>query len=219
MVIGPLIGGFVFAAAGWQWMQWLTLIFAVAAYLYGIGMPETYGREILRARARKAGKPIMLPAAQSGVSLAEMATITVFTPLRMLVSEPLIMGLSLYVGLNFAVVFQWFITVPVVLQSVYGFSIQRVGLAFISAIGGVLTAALTSALLDHFSLARGSCTMDHGMPAIEKRLYPAMIGSFGIVASLFWIGWTASPKVSAVSPIFGTALYVWGNASVLVSLN
>ena len=44
-----------------------------------------------------------------------------------------------------------------------------------------------------------------------------MIGGSGVLASLFWIGWTADPKFNSLSPIFGTLLYVWGNMSVLIS--
>ena len=175
-------------------------------------MPETYARQILRTRIKYGCSKDPLSKALSGETFAEMATVTILHPLQMLVSEPLVIMISLYLGLNFAVVFQWFITVPAVLNMVYGFSVQRAGLAFISAIGGVLLAAVTSTILDQASV-RGQ-----SMPTIEKRLFPAMIGSLGIVASLFWIGFTASPTVSYLSPIFGTALYVWGNASVLVSL-
>ena len=182
-------------------------------------MPETYGRAILRTRNRWTNNKVKLPAAQSGVTIAEMAKITFFTPLRMLVTEPIVVCTSLYLGLNFAVVFQWFITVPVVLSSVYNFSIQRVGLAMIGAIGGVLGAMVTSIICDR--LANSKSGMPRGMPSprlLEKRLYPAMIGSFLIVGSLFWIGFTASPRITFLSPIFGTAIYVWGNALVLVSV-
>lgn len=52
---------------------------------------------------------------------------------------------------------------------------------------------------------------------IEYRLFPAMFGVFLIPASLFWIGWTAKPDVHFLVPIFGTAVYVWGSAMVLIS--
>lgn len=202
---------------GWQWLQWVTLMIALAACLLAIGTPETYGREILRARARRNGTNLKLARAESGETLGEMFKITVIDPLVMLVSEPIVIFTSLYLGLNFAVVFQFFLTVPAVLEMVYGFSVQRAGLAFIAAIGGVILAAFTSILLERLAEPKVSTGGMTVMPSIEKRLFPAMVGSFGIFASLFWIGFTASPMVSYYSPIFGTALYVWGNASVLVS--
>lgn len=189
---------------------------ALAAYLLGIGMPETYPRQIIRARARRLGVPHDLMPATSGATLGSMLQITLLTPLKMLFSEPLVLGISLYLGLNFAVLFSFFISIPVVLYSVYDFTIQQIGLAFIAAIAGSLLAAATSIFIDRLARPKPLTENPTGVLDIEYRLYPAMIGGFGIVASLFWIGWTASPKIRWASPVLGTLLYVWGNLSVLV---
>jgi hypothetical protein len=196
----------------------MTLIFALAALLFGIGLPETYQREIMRRRAKRRGQgPLKLAPAGSGETLGEMAKVTIFTPLKMLVSEPIVIGISLYLGFNFAIIFSFFILVPVVLSSTYGFSIQRVGLAFFSAIGGSLLSAATSIVIDRVTYASRMRKGHSNMANIEYRLVPAMIGGIAITASLFWIGWTASPKFSAPITIAGTGVYVWGNMSVLVS--
>lgn len=189
---------------------------ALAAYLLGIGMPETYPREIIRARARRLGLPHDLMPAASGTTLKSMLQITLFTPLKMLFSEPIVIGISLYLGLNFAVIFSFFISIPFVLHAVYSFNIQQIGLAFIAAIAGSLLAAATSIFIDHLTRPRKISENHDGLLDVEYRLYPAMVGGFGIVASLFWVGWTASPTIRWASPVLGTLLYVWGNLSVLV---
>jgi MFS transporter, DHA1 family, multidrug resistance protein len=111
-----LIGGFVFAATGWQWAQWITLMLGLAAYLFGIGVSETYAREIVRRRVKRHGVQHRLPLAESGFTISQMVYITIFTPLKMLVTEPLVVMISLYLALNFAVLFQWFIIVLVALE-------------------------------------------------------------------------------------------------------
>ncbi|KAI9871535.1 MAG: hypothetical protein M1830_002778, partial [Pleopsidium flavum] len=215
---GPLIGGFVFAARGWRWTQWVTLMLALAAYLLGIGLPETYPRAIMRRRAKRRGlPPPQLVEAGSGVTLRDMLLVTVLTPLKMLVTEPIVVGTSLYLGFNFAVIFSFFISIPVVLEATYGFDIQQVGLAFIAAIAGSLLAAATSVILDRLVFPRLLKKSHNGIVDIEYRLYPAMMGGFGITISLFWIAWTASPNIKWPSPVLGTLLYVWGNMSVLIS--
>ncbi|MCJ1369237.1 hypothetical protein MMC20_000447 [Loxospora ochrophaea] len=215
---GPLIGGFVVGAENWRWSQYLTLMLALAVYLLGIGVPETYGREILRSRARRRGlAPPNLTKALSGVTFAEMARVTFFTPLKMLIAEPVVMLITLYLGLNFAVIFQFFITVPIVLNVVAGFTVQQAGLAFNAAIGGAVIAAMTSILIDRIAFPRAVKNGHNGMASIEYRLIPAMFGGFGLFASLFWIGFTAKPTISYISPVLGTGLYVWGNLSVLIS--
>ncbi len=105
--LAPLVLGYVVTSKGWQWTQFITLMIAFGAYLFGIGVPETYPREILRARARRLGHSIQLAKAQSGVTLAEMAETTLSAPLFMAVSEPIVMMVTLYLALNFAVLFQW----------------------------------------------------------------------------------------------------------------
>lgn len=215
---GPLVGGFVVAAQGWRWTQWVTLMLALAAYLLGLGMPETYQRSIIRQRAVRLGlPPVKLTKAGSGETLREMLQVTLFTPLQMLVTEPIVVGTSLYLGFNFAVVFSFFISVPVVLETTYSFDIRKVGLAFIAAIVGALLACSTSVLIERLTTPGLLKKSPKGRIDLEHRLYPAMIGGFGILASLFWIGWTASPKFRWASPVLGTFLYVWGNVSVLVS--
>ena len=192
---------------------------ALAAYLFGIGMPETYPRHVLRLRAKRGGlpPPKLLPAG-NGTSLQAMFKITVLTPLQMLFVEPVVVLVWLYLGFNFAVIFAFFIAVPAVLQEVYSFSIQQVGLAFIAAIAGSILASTTSIILDRLTAPSAIKRSHTGMVAIEYRLYPAMLGGVAITASLFWIGWTASPTIMWPSPVIGTLVYVWGNQSVLASL-
>lgn len=191
---------------------------ALAAYLLGVGMPETYNRSLLRRRAARLGHaPPKLLSAQSGVTLNDMTRVTFFTPLKMLFTEPIVALLSIYLAFNFAVLFQWFIAVPAVLHLVYNFTIQQAGLAFIAAILGAVLAAVTSILLDKLTYSRMAKKDHDGMIPIEYRLFPAMIGGFAMTASLFWIGWTAKPEISFASPIVGTVFYVWGSMMTLVS--
>lgn len=181
-------------------------------------MPETYNRSILRRRAVRLGlAPPKLLSAQSGVTVIDMTHVTFFTPLKMLITEPIVALLSVYLAFNFALLFQWFIAVPAVLHLVYNFTVQQAGLAFIAAIIGSILAAITSVFLDKLTYSRLSKQHpNNGMIPIEYRLSPAMIGGFAITASLFWIGWTAKPEISFASPIVGTLFYVWGSMSTLV---
>ena len=218
ILAGPLIGGFIFAYGGWRWTQWIVLILAVAVYLFGIAQPDTYPREIQRRRAKRNGVPLKLMDAQSGVTLRDMSIVTFFVPLKMLVTEPIVIALSFEVGFIFAVTFQWFIAIPAVLELTYSFTVQQVGIAFSAAIlGSVLSTAMSTIIditLPHW------CTKNHdGTVPEEYRMLPAMVGGILVMTSLFWIAWTASPTIHYLSPIFGTALYIWGAQSVIVRIS
>ena len=193
----------------------------LAAYLFGVGVPETYPREILRKRARRNGVHHNLAPALSGVTVGDMLRVTVVDPLVQLVSEPIVTLLSFYLCFNFGILFSWFIAVPAVLHLAYDFDVQQAGLAFISAIVGSLLAALTSIIIEQITIARvGKSSPDglvKGLVDIEYRLIPAMFGGIGMTASLFWIGWTADPTINWASPVIGTGVYVWGSMSMLIS--
>jgi DHA1 family multidrug resistance protein-like MFS transporter len=186
---GPIAGGYVVAAYGWRWTQYLSCVVIAASFLFAIGMPETYQREIPRRRARRAGKPFHQEPAQSGVTIPQMLRVTVLDPVRMIFTEPIVALASAVLIFNFAVVFQWFITVPVVLSSVYGFDLERAGLAFTTAIAGAVLAAVCNIAIEQIST--GMLMKNRGMTmaqCLEYRLAPAMLGQFLVTAALFWIG-------------------------------
>lgn len=93
---------------------------------------------------------------------------------------------------------------------------QQVGIAFSAAIVGALLSTAMSTVID-LSVPHW-CTKNHdGTVPEEYRMLPAMVGGPLITTSLFWIAWTAKPTVHYLSPIFGTAMYVWGAMSIIVS--
>jgi DHA1 family multidrug resistance protein-like MFS transporter len=186
---GPIAGGYVVSAFGWRWTQYLSCIVIAAVLLFGIGMSETYQREIPRRRARHSGKEIQQEPAQSGVTISQMARVTVLDPIRMLFTDPIVSLVSVVLIFNFAVVFQWFVTVPAVLASVYGFDLKHVGLAFTTAIVGAVLAAVCNIAIEQVSTGRLMKQQRMSMAqSLEYRLIPAMVGQFLVTGSLFWIG-------------------------------
>ena len=107
---------------------------------------------------------------------------------------------------------------PAVLALTYNFTLHQAGLAFIAAIVGALLSTLTSSMIEGFTNRQSGCTDMRTMAPIEHRLITAMAGSLGMVASLFWIGWTAMPTTHYIVPIIGTGVYVWSSMSILTGL-
>lgn len=204
-------------ATSWRYTQYTTLMFVLAALLLGITAPETYRRELVRQRARALKQPSPLEPALSGVTFREMARLTVIDPIIIFVRQPVVTMITLYLALNFGVLFSWFITVPVVLETVAKFTPQQVGDAFATAIGGTAAAAVATFVIDQLSVRlqrpkKHADTMD-----IEFRLYPAMLGAALVTASIFWIAFTANPNFNPRVPVVGNGFYVMGSAMVLVS--
>ena len=217
--LGPLVCGFVIKAEGWRWAPYVSLMIAFGAWLLAFGVPETYQREIPRRHARRTEKKHTEAPAESGETFAQIIRIAVVEPIVMAVSEPIVMMSTIYLMLNWGILFQFFVTVPVVLNAVYDFPRTSAGLAFSSAIAGTVAAAITVVVIEqvlHFR-EKGRNGRNASMP-IEYRLIPAMIGAPILPASLFWIGWTAKPTVHFITPVVGTAAYVYASLLILISI-
>ena len=215
---GPLVNGYLVQNLNWRWTQYTPLIMYLLVILFATGMPETYGRQIIRTIAHRANKPHNLPLALSGVTIRQMATLTIWHPLLMLVSDPITILFTLQVMLVFGTVFQWFIAVPTVLHLAYNFTPGQSGLAFISAIGAIpfaiATCSIIEALVYPTTLRRAGG--DISKIDLEYRLLPAFLGGALQSAALFWIGWTAGVSPHAAVPIVGTWMFVWGNLVILI---
>jgi MFS transporter, DHA1 family, multidrug resistance protein len=140
------------------------------------------------------------------VTIPEIARSTKLDHVKMLFTEPLVILITLYLGLNFTVVFQWFISVPTALGIAYDFGVRRAGLAFISAIVSVVLALISSSLIE--ALFTSKLGKSSEMYLIEKRLVPAIVGSLFVAGALFWIAFTAIPSIPYLSPIFSTGVYI-----------
>ncbi|KAK5709240.1 hypothetical protein LTR17_019965 [Elasticomyces elasticus] len=228
--LGPLAGGYLIKATdNRRWTQYFNCTVIASVFLFGLGQSETYQREIPRRRAHYSGmsrKDFIRTQdpALSGESLGEMLRITVFDAIIAPFTDPIITLSTFFLLFNFAVVFRWFIRVPAALGAPPptgpGYTIDRIGLAIgLTGTVGSTCAALMSIIVEQVSSGMLMKSM-HKAPttAIEYRLVPAMIGLFLITTSLFWIGWTISPDLSPIVPIIGTAVYIFGNASIIISI-
>lgn len=138
----------------------------------------------MRKRARKL--KIAPPAAAQMKGWAYwkiMLTITVFRPLHMLFTEPIVFLLSLYTAFTFSVLFAFFAAYPYTFTTVYGFNTWQYGLTFLGIGLGVLLAVATALGIDrivYMGKYRQALKEGRTMVAPEHRLYAAMVGSLGI---------------------------------------
>lgn len=203
----------------WRWTQWTTIFFAIFSILIVLPSQETYKKTILLRRAKRLSIPIP-PGPTPAQKLKFLLTITLLRPLHMLVTEPIVGFMSIYTAFNFSVLFAFFAAFPYVFQSVYSFSIEQSGLVFLAVGIGCGLALLTCALCDRYfyqprvraSVAEGK----NGVVMPEYRLYPALMGCFGMPISLFWFGWSARSDVSWASSVIAAIPFGWSNLTIFV---
>jgi hypothetical protein len=180
-----VIGAFVAVRKGWEWTQWTLIFFSIFSWLTVLPTRETYKKTILERRRAKLGLPKPpSPFPSRGAKIKFVLTVTLLRPLHMLFTESIVSFLSIYIAFNFGVLFTFFEAFPYVFGSVYHFSIEQSGLVFLSLGIGCSLAVPTILLCDRF-LYRKQFRLVHGVGrhgaiAPEHRLYPAMLGSFGL---------------------------------------
>lgn len=182
--LGPVIGGFVAYYKGWQWTQWVTIFLGIVGFALVLPLQETYKKIILTRRAKQYGVEGPPKAPVTGWKYIKLlVTITLFRPIYMLVTEPIVLFLSLYNSFTFSVLFAFFAAYPYTFETVYGFNTWQYGLAFLGILIGVLSAVVTVMAIDRLVYMKKYRTaLSEGRTAVppEHRLYAAMAGSFGV---------------------------------------
>lgn len=193
----------------------LTLVF----YIMSLFMKESYKPIVLARRARRRG--IEVKSSQSRLALLKLLfTVTLVRPVHMLLTEPVVMFLTLYSSFSFGVLFAFFDAFPIVFQGVYGFNIGQAGLPFLAVGLGVILGAITGVVIDRVIYQkkyREAIAIGKSRAVPEHRLYPAMLGSFGLPVALFWFGWSARPEVHWISCILSAVPFAWGNILIFMS--
>ncbi|ATZ57294.1 hypothetical protein BCIN_14g04480 [Botrytis cinerea B05.10] len=220
--LGPVIGSFVTVRKSWRWTQWTLIFFSIFSFLPLLFTSETLHSRILTRRAKSLNQPLPAsPFPSKAAKIKFLLTVTLFRPVHMLCTEPIVAFLSLYVAFNFSVLFSFFAAFPYVFRTVYGFDTEQSGLVFLAIGIGCFLAIITVLLCDTF-LYQPLVTKSHeegksGVVAPEYRLYPAMLGSFGLPVGLFWFAWSAKDDVHWIVPVIGAVPFAWGNLSVFIA--
>jgi MFS family permease len=223
--LGPVIGGFVQQSKGWRWLEWVSVFLAILTYVWALGMRETYRKTILGKFKKAPMKSSShLPshekprASEAFDTLKSWIAIYMGRPMAMLVTEPVVGFLSLYVALNFGILYNFFPAIPWSLSRTYGFNEGQSGLAFLGIAIGCLLAGATCVGFDWYlkRKPRHSKTADSNY--LEQSLWPAMVGSLGGPVALFWFAWTVRSDISWASPVCALIPFAWGNLCIFVSI-
>ncbi|KAH6613083.1 MFS multidrug transporter-like protein [Boeremia exigua] len=217
---GPVIGSIVTVKMSWRWTQWTLVFFAILSMAVTLLSQETYKPIILSRRAKR--QKISLPSGPSPLAkLSLFLTITLIRPLHMLITEPIVALFSLYTGFNFSIIFGFMAAYPYVFRTVYDFDTIPSGLIFLAIGFGGSLAVPTVLLCDRFlyqpRVRESKAAGRSRAVAPEYRLYPSMIGCFGLPLALFWFAWTARPSVSWWCPVVASIPFAWGNSTIFIS--
>jgi multidrug resistance protein len=113
--IGPLVGGFLYDAAGWRWLYWIQLIIAGVVWcLISFTVPETYTPALLKKRAKKLRKAENDPKYVTEQELdtrplGQKLRIFLLRPFQLLFLEPIVLFISIYMSVLYGLLYMFFV--------------------------------------------------------------------------------------------------------------
>lgn len=229
---GPMLGAVMGAYIGpstlvtWRWAEWTMLILSGMVSLWILlFMPETYGPILLSWKAAQLRKTLGDDRYRSE---HEIASATLFSRLKVsmtrpfiMLSEPIILAITLYLSLVYIVIFTFLVSWPWIFEYPYELGQGLSNVIFISMFIGLQLAYFMIPVVYKMTskdIKTGlSSTDGHFKP--EIRLWYGMLGaSLAIPVSLFWIGATARPDISIWSPIFAVTLFGYGIMGIFICI-
>ncbi|KAK4171374.1 major facilitator superfamily domain-containing protein [Triangularia setosa] len=202
--IGPLIGGFLYDAAGWRWLYWIQLIFSFVIWiLITFTVPETYAPTILAARAKRLRKETgdnghVTEADLDPRPFKERIGVFMIRPFQLLFRELIVLLISLYMSVLYGLLYMFFVAYPIIFEVRKGYSAGITGLMFIPlAVGVVLSAACSPWVNKHYLTL---VTKHNGKQPAEVRLIPMMLSCWFIPIGMFIFAWSSYPHLTWVGP-------------------
>ncbi|KAJ5646881.1 MFS multidrug transporter [Penicillium lividum] len=226
-VLGPIVAGWINVGTGrLDLFFWTNMGFSgVLMILIGL-VPETYAPVILKRRAAKLRKEtgnqnIITEQENAKLTLKDVIRTNLVRPIAMIMTEPVLDLMCLYVMLIYSMLYAFFFAYPVIFGKLYGYNDGQIGLMFIPILIGAGFALLVTPILEKDF--KRICAMR--APTPEDRLKAAMWGAPFVPIALFILGATSykhiiwvGPASSGLSFGFGMVLCYYGvNAYIIDS--
>jgi len=197
-VVGPICGGFMSERIGWRWIFY---VLSIAGGVVSIGtfifLYETNPVVILKRKAarlrKETGNQRLRSALETNVTGGQLLILSLKRPFKLLFISPIVLSLSILMGVNYAYLYLCFTTFPLVFQQVYHFNEGVSGLAYLGlGIGSMCGLALIAKYSDKIVV---NMTKKHGVRKPEYRLPLMILAHLLIPIGLLWYGWSADKHV------------------------
>ncbi|KAL1961145.1 hypothetical protein VTO42DRAFT_3090 [Malbranchea cinnamomea] len=203
-IAGPIAGGFlVHSRLGWRWTAWVTLILqAVLGVVSVFTIQESFAPVVLQRRAKRLRRETQNWALYSALdkekpTISGIVTKYLSRPMRMMLSEPILVLVTLYLALVYGILYLFFFTYPISFREVRGWQHPGVAaLPFLGLFAGIFLGCLYVIVLTKTFFARNFHKRGTIVP--EERLIAMFPAAIILPAGLFWFAWTSNPGITWV---------------------
>ncbi|KAB8073301.1 major facilitator superfamily domain-containing protein [Aspergillus leporis] len=194
-LLAPFIGGFInMSYLGWRYTAYIPAFMGFFAFLLNMFfLRESYPPVILIGKAaelRRRTKNWGIHAKQEEieVDLRDLIVNNFSRPLRLLINEPLILAVTIYLSFIYGLLYCFLTAYTLVFQGVHGMNPGLAGLPLFGMVVGLFLAAAYIIISSRAYNAK--LDANGGFPVPEWRLPPVILAGALFAAGLFWFGWT-----------------------------
>ena len=220
-VIGPIVAGWINVGThNLALLFWVNLAFAGLMLILMAAVPETYAPIILKRRAarlrKETGDPnIMTEQETHKLTLREIVKTSLIRPITMILAEPVLDLMCMYVVLICAMLYAFFAAYPVIFGELYNYNDGQIGLMFIPIIIGARFALIATPQFE--KRFRKTCSLR--APTPEDRILGAIFGTPFIPISLFILGATSFKHIPWIGPASSGLAFGFGMVLCYYSVN
>lgn len=222
--LGPLFGSIVTVKGNFHWTFWFVCITSGTSFLVlSWFLPESYGKTILyrkaeRLRAVTGNDKIVSEGhiENSKMNSREMAVDILWRPLEIIIFEPVVLLINLYIGLVYSVMYLWFEAFPILFLEIHHFTLIEMGITYVTIILGILAggAFYIPVILKKFTHKLQKGEMVHP----EVFLPVAIFGSVLMPIGILIFAWTSAADIPWIAPLIGAMIYAAGAFLVFQTL-
>ncbi|KAJ9477844.1 putative drug/proton antiporter YHK8 (putative) [Pseudozyma hubeiensis] len=231
--LGGLVGAFVNERAGWQWnLRHQAIFIAVVTVLSVLFVPETDHPRLKRLHDAKYpardvsdvidDKAKVSHASRAGSavrSLGRAISRTLKQPFHWLYTDRVVLVISIYTSLLYAIIYDFFVIIPLAFASIRGFRPESIGLVYITLFLGFSIAACNYLFVQEAINRRIRTKTGKQMLPPETSLIHAIYGCSLAPVGLFLFAWTVPfTHVHWIVPAIGIVLLCAGSMSAFTSL-
>jgi multidrug resistance protein len=193
--IAPIVSGALeVTGSDWRWIFWILTIFAGACLVaILVLLPETYVPTLLRQEAKRLRKETgddrwytAAERASANATFKQTLKRTVLKPFIMIVQEPMLFVMTMYLSFIYGIVYLLFEAVPIIFQQYHHWNPIHGALAFLGLpIGGTTGVLLYIFYYNPKYMAKHRTKKGQMVPP-EERLKPLMLAAPLFAVSFFW---------------------------------
>jgi DHA1 family multidrug resistance protein-like MFS transporter len=191
----PFVGGFIMMnpSLGWRWTAYIPSILGAGGLsMIVLFTEETYKPVILARKAsrlRRETSNWAIRAQHEDAQLEIKSAITdyLLQPLRMLISDPVVLLMSLLASFVYGLLYLFLTAYPIIFQKLHKMNPGVGSLPYLGIVAGQVIGAAGFAATQPWVLHR---LRETGVMVPEWRLPIAIPGAAAFSGGLFWLGWT-----------------------------